>query len=136
MEIDSPLPPGARACVSPSCSPVLHRERRRAATAAAPPRRQPRSPASRCALPPPQHPLGLVGPTPPAPPRRREHAGAERPGNVEAGQGLVREKETPSRDPSAKNLDPPLLCICYFMCVCSCLVKFLENHRKIQKLQN
>jgi hypothetical protein len=74
--------------------------------AAAPPRRQLRSPASRRVLPPPQHPLGLVGPAPPAPPhrrrrRRRERAGAERPGNVEAGQGLIREKETLSRDPSA-----------------------------------
>jgi hypothetical protein len=101
MGTASPSPPSAHAHVSPSCSPVLHRERRRAATATAPPRRQLQSPASRRVLPPPQHPLGLVGPAPPAPPRRREHAGAERTGNVEAGQGLIREKETLSRDPSA-----------------------------------
>jgi hypothetical protein len=106
MGTASPSPPGARARVSLPCSPVLRQERRRAVTVAAPPRRQLRSPASRRAPPPPQHSLDLVGSVPPAPPcqrprRRREHAGAERPGHVEAGQGLIHEKETFSRDPSA-----------------------------------
>jgi hypothetical protein len=85
-----PNSPGAHARVSFSCSPALRRERRRAATAAAPPHRWSRSTIARHARSPPQCSLGPVGPARPAPPHRRprrwrERARTERPADVEAG---------------------------------------------------
>jgi hypothetical protein len=91
-EIASPTPPGARARVRFPCSPALHQERRRAATATAPPCRWSRSTVARRARSPPKCSLGLVARAKPAPPRRRpchrrERARADQPAPVEAWQG-------------------------------------------------
>jgi hypothetical protein len=78
MEIDSPLPLGARARNSPSCSPALHREWRRAATAATSPRcRQDSSSARRAPLRPACFPCSVTR-AKPVPPRRRPRRRWER----------------------------------------------------------
>jgi hypothetical protein len=94
MEIDSPHPTDAHARARPPCSPGLRRERRCAATAAAPLRRRP-CPTVACRAPPlPNCSLGSVDHARPAlprrrPRRRRECVGAEWPADVGARQGLL-----------------------------------------------
>jgi hypothetical protein len=70
MDFASPLSTDTRARVGSPRSPAFHRERRRAATAAAPPRRSLGFPVVHRARAPSQHSSGHLGPARPAPPRR------------------------------------------------------------------
>jgi hypothetical protein len=78
-----------------------------------------------------------TGPSPPATSPPVGTCRSRWPVAIEGWQGPWCKSFCFLRDPSTKDRDtPPLLVVCYFMCVYYCLVKFLENHRKIQKLQN
>jgi hypothetical protein len=106
MGIVAPLPIGARARAISPRSPALRRERRRVATAAASLCRSLGSPVVHCTRAPSQHPTSHIDPARPAPPRRRPRRRRERAGGWAAewcpdGQGLIREKKTFFRDPSA-----------------------------------
>jgi hypothetical protein len=89
MGIGSPCPANAHIRVKPPCSPALRRERRCAATAAAPLHRRPCPAVARRAPPLPIPSLDSVGHAWPAiprrrPRRRRERVGTEKLAGVEA----------------------------------------------------